>query len=287
MKKVLKIAGQVLLLTAAGFIADAGANLLLPPLELSGAQENQVSNYTMLMLLLMRFFWAIAIFYAIRASTLGGLRLVLYLFIALFGLSSIMTQIETIVFLKSFPALSLAMVGQFVLAGFISAVIFTPVAVFVAGRKKTAGAILIFPKNLPVKILLLSLIYPAIYLFFGYFVAYRFDAVTEFYKNDPMVYSMPLLIFIQFIRGGLWVIFILPLMATIPEGKKQWIASTLLYSLLVGTQLMIPNPVMPDMVRLGHFLEVTSSMAVYGFLIAWVLYSWQIPEKKYAAKTTV
>jgi hypothetical protein len=76
-------------------------------------------------------------------------------------------------------------------------------------------------------------------------------------------------------------------MATIPEGKKQWIASTLLYSLLVGTQLMIPNPVMPDMVRLGHFLEVTSSMAVYGFLIAWVLYSWQIPEKKYAAKTTV
>ena len=110
-----------------------------------------------------------------------------------------------------------------------------------------------------------------------------------------MVYSTSVLAGIQILRGGLWVIFALPLLATIPDKKKQIIGSSLLYSLLVGTQLIIPNPVMPDMVRLGHFLEVTSSMAVYGFCIAWVLYCWQVPaklsrrmpEKTNAAKTTI
>ena len=149
-----------------GFLTDALANLILPPLTFAGGFKvvyRHSPAYFAGMLFTMRFFWAIAIYYAISVSAAKGIRLMVITFLAIFGLSSIMTQIETIVFLKSFPAFSLQTVGQIALASFISGIFFTPVAVYIAGRKKQESISIIWPETLVIRILALSLIYPAIY----------------------------------------------------------------------------------------------------------------------------
>jgi hypothetical protein len=266
-----------------GFIADIIVNLTLPSLVFLDANGNKITNqdpqFTAFMLLIVKFVYASIVYYIIKTSSASGIRLIAYVYFAIIGLSSIMTQVETLIFLGAFPALTTWQVGQFVLASSISGILFVPFAVLIYGRKKENNFYKDKPTFAVFKIFILSILYVGIYLFFGYFVAYRFDAVVDFYKNRTDLYSTTAFLTIQFIRGTFWVIFIMPLLNSINTYKKKVISSIFMYSLLPTIPLIIPNPVMPSLVRLGHFLEVSSSMALFGFLIAWVMNSEKISDQ--------
>lgn len=45
----------------------------------------------------------------------------------------------------------------------------------------------------------------------------------------------------------------------------------LLFALLMNSQHLIPNPYMPPVVRLGHFVETSVSNWLLGFATVWAL----------------
>ena len=44
---------------------------------------------------------------------------------------------------------------------------------------------------------------------------------------------------------------------------------TLLFAFLGSSQLLLPNPYMPEMVRVAHLIETASESFIWGFIIAW------------------
>ena len=78
------------------------------------------------------------------------------------------------------------------------------------------------------------------------------------------------------VRGMIWTALALPVIRMM---KGDWweagLAVALLFSVLMGSLLLVPTEFMPPRIRLAHFVEVTSSNFLFGWLVAWILNSRQ------------
>ena len=55
------------------------------------------------------------------------------------------------------------------------------------------------------------------------------------------------------------------------QEKPMKFAYALVFGILPSAQLLLPNPFMPEAVRLAHFAEISSSMLLFGAVAGWVL----------------
>jgi hypothetical protein len=95
------------------------------------------------------------------------------------------------------------------------------------------------------------------------------DAFQEFYAGLQLpAWIVPF----QMVRGLVWAALALPVIKMM-EGELWEIklAVALLFSVLMGSLLLMPNPYMPDAIRLAHLVEVSSSNFVFGWIVATVL----------------
>ena len=215
-----------------------------------------------------------------------GWKLAGLVFLVSFGIQYFMSQIETVWFNDSLglPGNGIATI---VLGGAFTLVTFTTIAIWITGKFKSEPD---KNNNTPrfrfsiKKILLLSaVIWPLIYFAFGYLVAWQFEEVRLLYSGtreiDSFVEIMKgnfqsgLYLF-QIFRGFLWV-FIGILVLKMARGTKisKGILLGLLFTILGSSGLLLPNPIMPEMVRIAHLLETSTSSFIWGFIIAWTL--WQ------------
>ena len=254
-KSLLKAAVQVILLTIAGMIAMIVSSRLIPQPAIVNAAAADPSPIAFPMVLLTRFVIALAVYYAIRVSSAGGAKLMLYLFCAMAGFSAIMSHMETLFFAKAFPALSYADILLLGLTGLATSMIFTPLAVLIMSRirRTEIPSEPVWQKGFAVKLLVLAAIYPAVYFFFGYFVAFRFQEIREFYSNDPVLNNTLILAGFQVFRGALWVLFGLPFLSFVKDRKHKILVSAAFYSIFVAIGLITPNPLMPFQVRIRSF----------------------------------
>jgi O-antigen/teichoic acid export membrane protein len=122
------------------------------------------------------------------------------------------------------------------------------------------------------KLLLIAIAYVVIYFSFGSFVFMPLagEAYQSYYGDLRPVAWLPLL---QVVRGITWAVLVLPVIRMM---KGRWweicLAVALLFSVLMGFLLLLPNPIMPDAIRRAHFVEVTSSNFLFGWIVAWVLH---------------
>ena len=76
----------------------------------------------------------------------------------------------------------------------------------------------------------------------------------------------------QYMRGLLWMACLVPLFMGFTGSKRELvILSGLAMALLPTAQLAFANPLMPAVVSLGHFWEVSISTGIFGILCAWFL----------------
>ena len=133
-----------------------------------------------------------------------------------------------------------------------------------------------------IKIILLSvIIWPLIYFLAGYLIAWQFSEIRQYYSGttemDSFLSMMKAnfasgLYFFQILRGVLWVLIaLLVLAATRGSWIRKGIILGLLLAVLGSSQLLLPNPIMPEAVRMGHLLETAPSSFVWGVVLAWVL----------------
>src|SRR5712691_2808884 len=110
---------------------------------------------------------------------------------------------------------------------------------------------------------LILYIYLAVYFGFGYFVAWKSPAVQAYYGgSDPgsflgqmrtVLRDTPWLLPLQVVRAMLWTALAVPVIRMM---KGRWweagLAVALLFAVLMNSQLLIPNPFMPQEVRMVH-----------------------------------
>lgn len=136
-------------------------------------------------------------------------------------------------------------------------------------------------RQIGVKILLIGLTYFIIYNLFGYFVAWQFEETRVFYtgstENIGFLKSMwqnitdPKFVLVHYSRGILFGIsgYILHTIL-----KCSRILEIIIMALIFGGfgfQIVLPNPLLPEMVRISHFIETTSSMLVFGAIAGLIL----------------
>lgn len=229
---------------------------------------------------------AVILLWVARRSSLKGLALAGQLFLVSFLTQSFQTQIETGYFLSAFPLLN----GNFevyrlMLRGAITCAVFVLlVALFVGGysrKPREAATFTVHAEQFIKAGAWLAIVYIALYMLFGYYVAWQSQTLRLFYGGPAELNSllnqwsvtlmnMPELPFFQYARGFLWIACLIPLFKGFTGGRIELVVlSALVLGLLPTAGLAFPNPLMPAEVSLYHFWEVSISTGIFGVLSAW------------------
>ncbi len=229
---------------------------------------------------------ALVLGYVFTRSRWSGWRLVATTAFVLYGVKTAMAQMESAIFITRLPE---GMLPKLFLMGAIVVAIFSPLAVLVMGkmRRRDDGepnTRLSMPTGeLVWKLAVIAVVYVVLYFGFGYFVAWRVPEVRAYYGgpvDDPgfagaildMVRATPWLPAFQLLRGVMWAALAAPV---IRMTKGRWweagLAVSLLFSVVMNSQLLLPNPFMPEPVRLAHMVETASSNFVFAWIVVWLL----------------
>jgi hypothetical protein len=272
-KKIAILVIRIIALAIIGVIITILASAITPKPEIVRAAQNSGNGQTMLLLLLDRFVVALIFAFILENTVIRGWKLAGLMFWAVFGITTFMTQIETIVFGSAFPGLSVSDVFLLVLTAMVGTILYVPLAILVMGKWKGKNPEIrpLFRKDYLPRVALVAVIYPIFYFFFGYFVAWQFAAVREFYANSTITTAQPLLTIIQIIRGALWVVVALPLLVMFEKRWQTIVAIAVSFSLLPCIALILPNPLMPAPVAHAHLIEMASSMLLFGAATGWIM----------------
>lgn len=229
---------------------------------------------------------ALILVWAGRRSSFHGLAMVGQLFVLSFGAQVFMTQIETGYFLSAFPLLQ----GNFqiynlIWRGVITSLLFSLLVTLVIGgfsKKERPQTAFTTTNDLVVKHgAWLAVTYIVLYLLFGYFVAWQVKDLRLFYGGPAQLNGFfeqwgstlmikPEIPAFQYFRGVLWLVCLIPLFLGFSGKRFELIVlSGLALALLPTAQLAFANPLMPAVVSLGHFWEVSISTGIFGALCAW------------------
>jgi hypothetical protein len=229
---------------------------------------------------------AVILVWAARRSSFKGLALTGQLFVLSFGAQVFMTQIETGYFLSAFPLLHNNFeLYVLILRGFITSLLFSLLVTWMAGgfsKKPRPQAAFTTTTDISLRQnAWLPVVYIALYMLFGYFVAWEVRELRLFYGGPAelngffeqwglSLMQRPELPTFQYFRGVLWMLCLVPLFLGFSGKRAELvILSGLALALLPTAQLAFANPLMPAAVSLGHFWEVSISTGIFGALCAW------------------
>ena len=132
----------------------------------------------------------------------------------------------------------------------------------------------------------LAVFYVFVYFIFGYFVAWQWQETRLFYSGttaikpffthfwDLFFVEDPIIIPFQLLRGALWTLLAIVIVRMIKA--KRWETSLVVaitFAVLLSLPLgLFPNPYMPPIVAWSHFIEVSSSMLLFGGVAGWIMY---------------
>jgi hypothetical protein len=219
-----------------------------------------------------------------------GWKLAFATIFSYFGVTTVMAQIETAYFLTGLT-LPPGLLPRLVLMGFLTAIIFIPLAVVILWRVRkqqidsSPNGRLVMPVRQWVwKLAAIMPIYLLLYYGAGYFIAWQNPELVAFYggtdpgnfflqmgsifKNDPWLTPF------QMWRSLLWVLFVLPVVR-MTRGSAWWTAVVvgLLLAVPMNIGHILPNPLIPaTSVRLSHMIETGSSNFVLGLAITWLFH---------------
>lgn len=284
MKTAALLVGRVIALAIILFICISLAAGVVgqPP----GASAPESSGSAALSLVVVCVLDTIVLTHFILRSRWAGWRLTATVFLVLYGVSTFMPQIESAVFITRLPA---GMLPRLFLMGILFAAPFSALAVLILGKRKATdldvaeNSRLVMPRSeWAWKLAVIAVAYVILYFTFGYFIAWKNPAVREYYGGtDPggflaqmgtVVRDTPWLIPFQILRAMLWTLLALPVVRSL---KGQWQETALsvgfLFAILMSALLLLPNPYMPESVRMSHLVETASSNFIFGALIGWLL----------------
>lgn len=242
------------------------------------------------LMLLVSLFGAISLFIIVKYSQQSGINLMLALGMSFWGIEYFMAQIETFYFREAFTFMTNQEIINMLLRGLITTITVVTISVIIFGKRKTKMKTNIKNvykkieiKNWVKKAVLFAILYIIIYQFFGYYIAWQFEAVRVFYSGtseklsfiNQLLYILnetPSFLPYHFVRGLLWVIFSIPIILIMAGSKKKTIISLILLFSYHGFQIIMAQGIFPTDVLIGHTIETTISASIYGGLIGYMFY---------------
>ncbi len=227
-----------------------------------------------------------AFVYFIRASRYHGLKLFGLSLLAYVGVAQLLGHVETIAFNFLFE-FTPAMIAYLVVSQFLTALVFVPLAMLVAGKWKApaspdpsadgvgtdaagtdAACTATFPglplKSLIIRIAILGGLWYLCYMFAGYFIA---DPITHDYyaaKMENLERINAWLPFIQLFRGAAWAgLTILGIRIMNRPLRESGLIVGLIYGVFHAAGLLLPSEFMPAEMRLSHFPEIVLSLVMF------------------------
>ncbi len=238
-----------------------------------------------LKIILVSFLHASVLYAFLFYARTGGWTLFATLVLVSYGLSFFITQVETIWFNETI-GMDRQVLNALLTGGLIASIIFSALAVFISGKRRTE----LYPVNLsPLRlnrvllwIFLIILIWPMIYFIAGYFIAWQFADVRVFYSGTDELKSFAEMMqaniegglyLFQVLRSFIWILIALLIHYSLKEQPVflQMLLTGALFSFLGSSQLLLENPLMPETVRYVHLLETFVSTYFWGAVLAYVL----------------
>lgn len=199
---------------------------------------------------------------------LRGPALGLTLAAALFGIETVMSLIEAVVFNNDLK-MSMDSIWKGALSNLLRDVLAgVAIALMWRGQSVEAPPVL---RGFAWKFPAIAVLYVVCYFVAGAFIAWQSVEVRAFYANIGDI-SLPYLLAVQFVRGLMWAAIVLLLVRAMRGSLwSKALLSGLALSVIMDLQLLYPNPVMPWPVRSVHMVEVGVSNFVFGALAALIL----------------
>lgn len=224
--------------------------------------------------------------YLLLRSSWRGLRLAGALFAATYGISTVATQVESLFFLSA--KMPSGLIGALFVQGAIAMALFAPLAVLILGKRKPAPTTIETNQAPPLtavaiisRIPLLVVAFVFLYLFFGYYVAWRNPALRAYYGGtefEDFFESLksnwerqPQLYLLQVFRALLYVACVYPLLRMPQIARWKNVLAIAAFLASWTTALLLPNPLMPKSVARSHFWETLWFNLTFGALMAWLL----------------
>ena len=290
-KHKLVLAAKILALALVLLVAQGIGSAFLPAVpaadgEAAAEAAAQQSAGFLGLVLFLCLCQTVALAYPVLRSRWHGWLLAAAIFIVHFGTVTFMGQIESLVYIRDkMPA---GMLSGLFLMGLVSAAVFAPILVLVLGRWRSGEAVgePASPRpRMPVrawawKLALGAAVMLAIYYLFGYYVAWQNPVLRDYYGGtDPgtffaqmrkVVTDTPWMVPFQYLRALLWVLLALPVIRMM---RGRWWEAGLAVSLLFAVPalyLLLPNPLMPEAVRMTHLVETAPYQFLFGWFVAWL-----------------
>lgn len=276
---LLAVIFAILFMVSSSLTAVPGINEMFTP--------EQVKQSTAA-LPIVAFIYTVVLSYLALRSRWHGWRLAGALFLIYYGIYTFLSQIETIAFPAVGGKFPPGMIRGLFIGGLILGIPFCALAVWILGKAR--GPVDETPNTrlqMPVaqwawKLVIASVLYPAIYFIFGYYVAWRTPGLPAFYGGaDPGTFlgqlgnvaaTTPWLFPFQLLRGLIWT-GIGCLIVRMHKGPawETVLATAAAFCILMAGALIFPNPVMPAFVARAHAIELVTSNFVWGGLLALLL----------------
>jgi len=238
---------------------------------------------------------ALAICMLLTMASAHGGKLMAGLAAAIFGVMTLQAQIEGV----AFGVFQISFAARIGMMGLGIALIVSPLSVLLFWRvRATPGAGALTTAGDPgasrghehrkvppwAALLIGGAIYVILYTVFGYFIAWQSPDVRAYYGGETsrgflwhlwdLQLRVPWFIPFQFLRGCLWTVLAMLIMSLI---SGRWLRSGLVvglfFAVMMNAQLLLPNPLMPEAVRLIHIAETVPSNFILGLVLAWLIHA--------------
>jgi hypothetical protein len=275
---------KVLLAVLVYFIVQAAAGAFLPMSPALSAIPEGEKWMVMPALLLVGLVYSLILLFYCRRSSRRTIELMPLVALVLFTVATFQSQVETLYFRKAFTVLSDGDLATLFVHGFITSIVFAPLAVLIfrKGAKPGTG----FPEAASGdpdgardydfdrrwwKYLLAALAYLPFYFGFGMLaqLAPVLGATYAAWIADTSLLAfLPLW---QVFRGALFMGIAVLVISLFPKRAHAAIALSASFSLFISISLAFPSVIMPQALRLVHFCEITSSMVLYSLCVVALL----------------
>lgn len=191
------------------------------------------------------------------------------LFVLLYGLESLLSEIEAIYF-NAYLHMSNALLVQMAIGNAIKAAIAALVCGWLwHGEPAAADSF----KGLWWKIPMIMPIYVVFYFGAGALIAWQSADVRAYYAQGFQI-NQGQLALLQFGRGLIWAgLGWLSVASLTGSTWKRAVLTGLAFSILMALPLLYPNPLMPWTVRQMHLVEVGLSNFLFGILVS-LIFLW-------------
>jgi len=224
--------------------------------------------------------------YVIRRSRWHGWTLVGAVFVSMYGISTVASQLDSVAFLSD--KLPQGMIQAIFVQGAIAAALFAPLAVLALGKWRVASLLVpvspaapLKPASIMLRLATLVAAFVFLYMFFGYYVAWRNPELRHFYAGPELPTfwaslrhnwtSHRWIYAVAAFRALIYIACLYPLVRMLYASRRESAFAAALFSACWTTVLLLPNPLMPASVARSHFWETLGFNLVFGALAGWLL----------------